>query len=66
MTDRRTRLCVDYNRCEGHGQCAFVAPSLLHLEDNGALVVDQTDVTDCIALAEKAVDACPTSALRLE
>lgn len=59
-------LCVDTDRCEGHGQCVFVAPELLALEDDGSLTVLEADVTDQVALAERAVAACPTSALRLQ
>ncbi len=66
MTGGKTTLCVDFDRCEGHGQCAFVAPKLLHLDDDGTLVIDQSDVSEHIEIAEKAVGACPTSALRLE
>lgn len=66
MSEKPTRLCVDYDRCEGHGQCVFVAPDLLHLDDDGRLQLDQADVSDCLELAEKAVHSCPTSALSLE
>lgn len=66
MTDGRIRLCVDRDRCEGHGQCTTVASSLLHLSEDGILIIDQPDVTEFAELAEKAVGACPTSALRLE
>lgn len=59
-------LCVDSDRCEGHGQCVFVAPELLSLEDDGSLTVLQPDVTDHLELAERAAAACPTSALVLQ
>ena len=66
MSKKFSRLCVDYDRCEGHGQCVFVAPDLLHLDDDGKLILDQADISDCVELAEKAVNSCPTSALHLE
>lgn len=65
MNGKRIHLCLDATRCEGHGQCVFVASDLLHLEDDGSLVVDQEDVSDCVEIAQKAVEACPTSALSL-
>jgi ferredoxin len=66
MSTSTKHLCVDYDRCEGHGQCVFMAPGLLHLDDDGRLFVDQADVSDCVELAEKAVGACPTSALSIK
>lgn len=66
MSTRRATLCVDLDRCEGHGQCVFVASDLLHLEDDGSLVIDRPDVTEHLEAAEKAVASCPTSALRIE
>jgi ferredoxin len=31
------RITVDRNACEGHGQCAAVAPDLFHLDDGDDL-----------------------------
>lgn len=39
---------------------------LLHLDDDGQVVVDVEDVTDQIETAKKAVQACPAIALRIE
>jgi ferredoxin len=51
---KRMTLVIDRDRCEGHGQCAFVAPHLVHLDDAGAVVIDMEDVTDHIEAAQKA------------
>lgn len=59
-------LTIDRDRCEGHGQCAIVAPDLLHLDDAGEVVIDLADVSDRMDAARKAVQACPAIALRIE
>lgn len=59
-------LLIDRDRCEGHGQCAFVAPNLLHLNDAGEVVIDVADVSGDMETARKAVQACPAIALRIE
>lgn len=59
-------LTIDRDRCEGHGQCAIVAPDLLHLDDAGEVVIDLADVGDRMDAARKAVQACPAIALRIE
>lgn len=63
---KRVFLRVDMERCEGHGQCEFVAPQLLHLDDQGLVVIDVEDVTDQQELAKKAVQSCPAIALWVE
>lgn len=63
------RLVVDRPRCEGHGLCEEAAPQLLHLDDEGELVIDRDEVvegsTDAAA-ASAAARVCPVAALRLE
>lgn len=59
-------LRIDRDRCEGHGQCAIVAPDLLHLDDAGEVVIDVADVSDRMEAARKAVQACPAIALSIE
>jgi ferredoxin len=60
------RILLDRPRCEGHGLCEEAAPSLLHLDDEGELVLDRDEVgpTD-LAAANAAVRVCPVAALRL-
>lgn len=60
------RLEVDRERCEGHGLCESSAPDLMHLDDDGLLVIDQPDVPPHLATAAtQAVQVCPVAALKL-
>ncbi|KQW47336.1 ferredoxin [Nocardioides sp. Root1257] len=60
------RLVLDRPRCEGHGLCEEAAPSLMHLDDDGELVLDVPEVADAdTAVAQAAVRVCPVAALRL-
>lgn len=60
------RLEVDRQRCEGHGLCESTAPDLVHLEEDGIVVVDRPDVPEELATAAaQAVRVCPVAALRL-
>jgi ferredoxin len=34
------RIGLDRPRCEGHGLCEEAAPALMHLDDDGELVID--------------------------
>ena len=63
------KIVLDRPRCEGHGLCEEEAPGLLHLDDEGELVIDQEDVeegTTEAAAASSAARVCPVAALRLE
>lgn len=62
-----TRIILDRGRCEGHGLCEEAAPGLLHLDDEGEVVIDQETLNaEDIAAANAAVRVCPVAALRLE
>lgn len=59
---------LDRPRCEGHGLCEEVAPDLVHLDDEGELVIDVDEVTagsDEEGHAREAVRICPVAALSL-
>lgn len=60
-------LKVDRIRCEGHGLCEDAAPELMHLDDDGELVLDVTEVDSddsrSAAAAMAAVRICPVAAL---
>lgn len=61
------RIVVDRSRCEGHGLCEEAAPHLMHLDDEGELVLDHEDLAEGdLAAAGAAVRVCPVAALRLE
>jgi ferredoxin len=62
------KIILDRPRCEGHGLCEEAAPRLMHLDDEGELILDVETVDsdsdrDAAALA---VRVCPVAALRLE
>lgn len=61
------RIQVDRPRCEGHGLCEEAAPKLLHLDDDGELVIDVEEVTEegDIAAAKAAARVCPVAALTM-
>lgn len=62
------RIELDRPRCEGHGLCEEEAPQLLHLDDEGELVLDQVEVSEGspdLASARAAVRVCPVAALKL-
>lgn len=60
------RIDLDRPRCEGHGLCEEAAPDLMHLDDDGELILDVTEVDGAdIARAQAAVRVCPVAALRL-
>lgn len=62
------RIVLDRPRCEGHGLCESVAPEVLHLDDDGELVIDVEDLATGspeLADAGAAVRACPVAALKL-
>ena len=63
------RIVLDQPRCEGHGLCEEAAPALMHLDDEGDLVIDVEEFAPGSAeetAASAAVRVCPVAALRLE
>lgn len=60
-------LKVDPIACTAHGMCAELLPERIGVDDWGYPIVDRHDLSaDLLELAEMAVEACPTLALRLE
>ncbi|TXK41615.1 ferredoxin [Nonomuraea sp. C10] len=60
------KIVLDRPRCEGHGLCEEAAPELMHLDDDGELVLDREEIGDAeVPLANAAVRVCPVAALRL-
>jgi ferredoxin len=61
------KIVFDRPRCEGHGLCEEAAPQLMHLDDDGELVIDTEFVDDAdLEAAQAAVRVCPVAALRLQ
>lgn len=60
------KIVLDRPRCEGHGLCEEAAPTLMHLDEEGELVLDREALGDGdVAAAEAAVRVCPVAALRI-
>ncbi|GLW48171.1 hypothetical protein Stsp02_38330 [Streptomyces sp. NBRC 14336] len=60
------RIVLDRPRCEGHGLCEEAAPQLMHLDDEGELVLDREEVDGPdAALAQASARVCPVAALRV-
>jgi ferredoxin len=65
-TTAAAHLDLDRPRCEGHGLCEEAAPDLLHLDDDGELVLDVTEIpAEDLEAARAAVRVCPVAALKL-
>ncbi len=61
------RLKINPIMCEAHGLCAELLPELIRLDDWGYPIFEQDLVPlELEGLARRAVEACPTLALRLE
>ncbi|WP_406502531.1 ferredoxin [Streptomyces sp. NBC_01602] len=59
------KIALDRPRCAGRGLCEEAAPQLMHLDDDGELVLDREQVDEAdAALANAAVRACPVAARR--
>ena len=57
---------VDPIKCEAHGLCAELLPERIALDEWGYPLIDQTPMPPALEdLARRAVNACPTLALRL-
>ena len=61
-----TRVHVDMNLCQSHGECVYVAPDIFELGDDDVLRWREEISADERELAQEAADACPMLAIRLE
>lgn len=59
------RLRVDWPACHAHGLCAELLPELVALDEWGYPIVSDGVPRHLVPLAQQAVKACPTLALRL-
>lgn len=61
------KIIVDWELCEGHGQCEFAASEVFTVEDDGSLTVLNEDPPESERHAvELAVRRCPTRALVIQ
>jgi ferredoxin len=61
-----THLRVNPIRCDAYGMCAELLPERVTLDDWGYPILDGRPLSpQLLELARRAVEACPTAALRL-
>jgi ferredoxin len=61
------RIAVDMIKCAGHGVCADLFPERITLDDWGYPIIDPAPIgREILVHARRAIEACPTLALRLE
>ena len=61
-----TRVHVDMNLCQSHGECVYVAPGVFELGDDDVLRWREVVTPEERELVQEAADACPMLAIRLE
>lgn len=61
------KVVVDRDLCQNHGQCAFAAPEVFEINDEGILVIlDEEPDESQRAACEDAADVCPVQAIVIE
>ena len=60
------RILVDLNRCQGYGQCVFLAPGVFELHGEEALMYDPGTEEEQLIPVVRAAAACPVRAIRVE
>ena len=61
------QIKVDPIMCEAHGLCGELLPERITLDEGGYPRIDGTSIPPALRdLARRAVDVCPTLALRLQ
>ncbi len=61
------RVVADFSLCKSNAVCMATAPEVFEVDDRGYLTVLMPEPDEAMReLVERAVDACPTQALRIE
>lgn len=60
-----TRVQVDWDVCENHGQCAIVAPEVFRIGEDGVLDHEESVDDAGLPAVEEAADLCPVQAIQL-
>ena len=64
--DTRTKIVVDYNRCESNARCMQVAPDIFEVRDDDKLyLLDEHPPESARERVMKAVRVCPKQALSI-
>ena len=61
-----TKVHVDMNLCQSHGECAYVAPEIFELGDDDVLRWKEEVDPSLREKAVEAADVCPMAAIRVE
>jgi len=61
-----TRVHVDMNLCQSHGECVYVAPDIFELGDDDVLRWKEDVDESRRAAVEEAVNACPMMAISID
>ena len=60
------RVEVDLSKCTGHGICESIAEDVFEVQDDGSVVIEQSERPESDRERMKqAVTQCPAAALRL-
>ncbi|WP_433241212.1 ferredoxin [Streptosporangium sp. CA-135522] len=59
------RVIVDYDRCDGMGLCAGIAPEIFELDDDMLHLRAERPADEHWPVAEEAARACPKLAITL-
>ena len=62
----RDKAVVDLNRCQGYGQCVFLAPVVFELHGEEALMYDPGPDDEQLVPVVRAAAACPVQPIRFE
>lgn len=60
------RLFLDRDRCEANTLCHVEAPETIRLDENDEPILPVEITDDVLPDVERAVNACPKAALRIE
>ena len=61
-----TRVIVDMNLCQSHGECVYVGPDIFELGDDDVLRWREVVTAEERETVQEAADACPMMAIRVE
>lgn len=65
-TEAKSIVVVDMKKCVGSGMCTTIAPRVFALDENGALVINRSEVTGEEANAVRdAAACCPVDAISI-
>ena len=61
------KIDIDFDLCQGHGQCVESAPDVFEVRDDGfAYLVSEVDSADKEGRTREAASRCPAEAIRIE